>query len=105
MCGKVFADKGFITKKAFEKLFSQGVKLITGIRVNMKNKLVEIQEKLLLKKRGMIESVLDILMTICDIDHTRHRSPLNAFAHLFAGLAAYSFLERKPSIIHKEFIK
>lgn len=103
--GKVFADRGFITQKGFAKLFSAGLKLITGIRRNMKNKLMDMQEKLLLKKRGMIESIHDILMTICDIDHTRHRSPVNAFTHLYAGLAAYSFLERKPSILNKKFVK
>lgn len=60
-------------------------------------------EKLLKLKRVIIESVNDILMTICDVDHTRHRSPINALAHIFAGVAAYSYLEKKPSLLSKKF--
>jgi hypothetical protein len=101
--GKLFTDKGFISSKAFEELYSNGLKMITGIRRNMKNKLVDMQEKLLHKKRGMIESVNDILMTVCDIDHTRHRSPLNFIVNLFAGVAAYTFLDKLPSIFSKKF--
>lgn len=96
--GWVFADKGFINQKAFEQLFQKGLQLITGIRSNMKNKLMNMTQKLLLKKRGMIESVNDILKTVCDIEHTRHRSPINAVLNIFAGLCAYSFLDRLPSV-------
>ena len=49
-------------------------------------------------KTGVIESVNDILMTICDIDHTRHRSPINAIAHAYAGVAAYTYLDKLPSV-------
>jgi hypothetical protein len=101
--GKLFTDKGFISSKAFEQLYNNGLKLITGIRLNMKNKLMDKQEKWLHKKRGMIESVNDILMTVCDIDHTRHRSPLNFIVNLFAGVAAYTFLDKLPSIFTKKY--
>ncbi len=101
--GKLFADKGFISSKAFETLFHDGLKLITGIRSNMKNKLVHLEEKLLHKKRGVIESVNDILMTVCDIDHTRHRSPLNFIVNVFAGVAAYTFLDKLPNIFTRKF--
>jgi hypothetical protein len=74
------------------------LKLITYIRSNMKNKLVLLHEKRLLKKRGMIESVIDILKSVCNIEHTRHRSPLNMIVNTYAALCAYSTLERKPSI-------
>ena len=62
------------------------------------------EEKLLLKKRGIIESAFDILMTVCDIDHTRHRSPINAMVNLFAGLTAYTYLDKLPSVFAKKFI-
>jgi CRISPR/Cas system CSM-associated protein Csm2 small subunit len=101
--GKMFTDKGFLSSKAFENLYANGLKIITGIRANMKNKLVDLQEKLLHKKRGMIEAVNDILMTVCDIDHTRHRSPINFFVNLFAGLIAYTFFDKVPSIFAKKF--
>jgi hypothetical protein len=96
--GLVFADKGFINQNAMQELFKNGLHLITGIRANMKNKLMLLSHKLLLRKRGMIESVNDILKTVCDIEHTRHRSPVNAVINVFAGLCAYTYLERFPSI-------
>lgn len=98
LTGLGFADKGFVNQPAFEKLFAQGLKLITAIRSNMKNKLVLLHEKMLLKKRGMIESVIDILKSVCNIEHTRHRSALNMIVNTFAALCAYSTLQRKPSV-------
>lgn len=98
LTGLAFADKGFASQKAFTPLFEQGLKLITYIRSNMKNKLLLLQEKMLLKKRGMIESVIDILKSVCNIEHTRHRSPLNMIVNTYAALCAYSTFDRKPSI-------
>lgn len=89
--GWAFADKGFINQKAVEQLLSKGLHLITGIRQNMKNKLINMEQKLLLQKRGIIESVNDILKTVCDIEHSRHRSPINALVNLYAGLCSYTF--------------
>lgn len=64
----------------------------------MKNVLMPIHEKYQLMKRGMIESVNDILMTVCDIDHTRHRSPVNALAHMTSAIIAYNYQENKPKV-------
>src|SRR6059058_3103739 len=97
MC-KTIADKGFASQKAFTPLYEQGLKLLTYIRSKMKNKLLLLQEKMLLKNRGMIESVIDILKSVCNIEHTRHRSALNMIVNTYAALCAYSTLERKPSI-------
>ena len=69
----------------------------------MKNKLRPMFEIFCVMKRGVIESVNDLLMTLCDMDHTRHRSPVNCIAHAYAGMAAYSYLERKRSIFLKQF--
>jgi hypothetical protein len=96
--GLVFADKGFINNAATQQLLQRGLHLVTGIRANMKNKLMLMSHKLLLKKRGMTESVNDILKTVCDMEHTRHRSPVNAIINVFAALCAYTHLERLPSI-------
>ena len=98
--GWLFADKGFINQSAFEQLLQKGLQVVTGIRTNMKNKLMNFNQKLLLKKRGMIESINDILKTVCDIEHTRHRSPINALLNIFAGICAYTFLERLPNIFN-----
>ena len=99
--GFVYADKGFINQKIMEEFYQKGLLIITGIRANMKNKLIEMQHKLLLKKRGVIESVHDILKSICDIEHTRHRSPANMLVNTYAALVAYSWLERKPNIFSR----
>lgn len=95
--GKCYADKGYLTK-IFEELYKQGMQLVTKVRSNMKNKLLLLSDKLKLKKRGLIESVNDLLMSVFDIDHSRHRSPVNAIAHTLGGLIAYCFYEQKPSI-------
>lgn len=95
--GCCFGDKGYLTK-LFEHFYDQGLKIVTRLRHNMKNQLMGLSEKLWLIKRAVIESVNDILKTVCDIDHTRHRSPVNAFVHLFGGLLAYSFFDDKPMV-------
>jgi len=96
--GKLFADKGYIGKKLFEQLFVNGIQLITGIRQNMKNCLMTLSDKVLLRKRSIIETINDELKNICQIEHSRHRSFANFLTNLISGLLAYSFLPKKPSI-------
>lgn len=55
-------------------------------------------DKLLLRKRLVIETVNDQLKNMCDIEHTRHRSPINAMVNLVAGLIRYTYFDKKPSI-------
>lgn len=98
--GKCYADKGYISK-LFERFYQEGLQIVTKIRSNMKNSLMDLDDKLRLKKRALIESVNDILMSVMDVDHTRHRSPLNALVHMMAGLVAYHFYETKPSVFIK----
>jgi len=104
--GKLFGDKGYLSKKLFHKLYENGIKLITKIRKKMKNKLMDLYDKILLKKRGVIESVNNILKNQCMLEHSRHRSITNFFVNTFAALNAYSFLKKKPSIkcFNKAFI-
>jgi hypothetical protein len=96
--GKLFGDKGYISQKLFEELYRKGITLVTKVKKNMKNKLMELSDKLLLRKRALIESVNDFLKNICQIEHTRHRSPSNFVVNLMSGLVAYSFLPKKPSL-------
>lgn len=98
--GKCYADKGYISK-LFEQFYQEGLQIVTKLRKNMKNALLPLVDKLRLKKRALIESVNDILMSVLDIDHSRHRSPLNALAHTMAGLVAYHFYDTKPSVFVK----
>jgi hypothetical protein len=87
-----------IGKKLFEDLFEKGVQLITGIKKNMKNKLMLLEDKILLRKRFIIETVNDELRNGSNIDHSRHRSPMNFLVNLVAGLVSYTYKEKKPSI-------
>ncbi len=96
--GKLFGDKGYLSEKNFKSLWNNGLQLITKIRKNMKNKLMDFYDKLLLKKRGIIESVNNVLKNTCMLEHSRHRSISNFFVNIFSSLSAYTFLSRKPSI-------
>jgi len=96
--GKLYADKGYISQKLQQLLFVDGIHLITNIRNNMKNSLMTIADKILLRKRSVIETVNDELKNICQIEHSRHRSFANFLTNMIAAIAAYSFLPKKPSI-------
>ena len=97
--GKLIADRGYISQALFEQLLDTfGVQLITKLRKNMKNRLMPLMDKLLLRKRAIIESVVDQLKNISQIEHTRHRSPTNCFINIIAGLIAYCHQPKKPSL-------
>ena len=96
--GKLYADKGYIGKELAQMLFVDGVQLITQIKNNMKNCLMTLNDKIMLRKPSVIETVNDELKNICQIEHSRHRSFGNFFTNLISGLIAYSFLPKKPSI-------
>jgi hypothetical protein len=96
--GKLYADKGYISEKLQQLLFVDGVHLITNIRNKMKNSLLTMSDKILLRKRSVIETVNDELKNICQVEHSRHRSFTNFITNVLAGLIAYSFLPKKPAI-------
>ena len=97
--GKLFGDRGYISQALAEHLFTtQGLRLITKVRKNMRERLLAYADKLLLRKRALIESINDQLKNICQIEHTRHRSPYNFLVHLLAGLIAYCHQPKKPSL-------
>lgn len=96
--GKIYGDKGYISQDLFEKMFVDGVHLVTKLRKNMKNSLMQINDKIMLRKRALIETVNDELKNICQIEHTRHRSFENFLSNLLSGLISYSFLDKKPGL-------
>lgn len=96
--GKLIGDRGYVSAPLTELLFEQGLQLSTRLRKNMKNQLMHLSDKLLLRKRAMIESIIDQLKNISQIEHARHRSPTNFVVHLVAGLIAYSHQDKKPSL-------
>lgn len=97
--GKLFADKGYVSQPLFLQLFTKhALQLITKLRKNMKNKLMLFTDRLLLRHRAIIESINDQLKNISQIEHSRHRSPLNFLVNLIAGLIAYCWQPNKPSL-------
>ena len=95
---KLFADRGYISQALFDELYERGLALITSCRKNMKNRLMKMMDKILLRKRALIETVNDQLKNLCQIEHSRHRSPWNFLVNLLGGLVAYTYMERKPSL-------
>ncbi|MDR3047166.1 MAG: IS982 family transposase, partial [Bacteroidales bacterium] len=96
--GKLYADRGYISQKLTEILFVDGIHFVAKMRNNLNGGELPLQDRLMLRKRAVIESVNDELKNICQIGHTRHRCFTNFITNLIAGLLAYSFLPKKPSI-------
>lgn len=95
---KLIGDKGYISKKLSAALFEQGVTLITKIKKRMKNYLMDLTDKMMLMKRSFIETIFSSIKLLGTLIHHRHKSPINAFTHLFAGLVNYQIRTDKPSL-------
>lgn len=96
--GKLYADKGYISKALFDDLWQDGLQLITGIRKNMRNHLMPLADKLMLRARFILETALDVLKQAQGLEHSRHRSPINAFVHILSCIVAYALKPIKPKI-------
>lgn len=96
--GKLFGDKGYISAELAKSLFQCGLELFTSIRSNMKQKLIALEDKILLRKRSLVETVNDQLKNISQIEHSRHRSIGNFLVNMLSGIAAYSHQPKKPSL-------
>ncbi len=104
LTGLLFGDKGYIKKELFQELFNRGLKLVTKVKKGMKNTLISLNEKILLRKRSIIETVFGYLKNILEIEHTRHRSPVNFLVHIFSTLISYSVKSKKTSISYTFFL-
>ena len=100
--GKLFADKGYVSQPLFEQLFEKGVQLITPPKNTKKkkvdNRIMPLMDRLLARKRSIIETINDQLKNISQIVHTRHRNPTHFLLNLLGGLLAYTFREKKPAL-------
>ena len=96
--GKLYADKGHVGHELFNKLWRRGLHPITSIRRNMRNHLMPLADKLMPRKRFVVETVLDTLKSERGLEHSRHRSVMNAMVHVLSCLVAYAFRPGKPSI-------
>lgn len=97
--GKLFADKGYTSQKLFDALFEDGIQLVTGLWVNMKNKLMPFYDKMMLRKRYIVETINDLLKNTAQIVHSRHRSVTNFIMNLISALGAYCFFDNKPAAL------
>ncbi len=98
LTGELVGDKGCIKKALSESLFNRGLKLITRIRKNMKAKLMLLQDKVLLRERGIIETVNDQLKNTSQIEHTRHRLKYDFLVNILCGIIAYGLQPKKPKL-------
>jgi Transposase DDE domain len=96
--GKRFGDRGYMGQELFEQLWTEGVPLITKLKRNRKNKLMPVLDKLLLRKRALIECVSDPWKNISQMEHTRHRSATNGIVNMLAAVVAYTFPPKKPAL-------
>ena len=96
--GKLVGDRGYLSQTLFEQRFAQGLQLITPLRKNMQNQLVVFEDKLLTRKRFVIETIVDQLKNISQNEHTRHWSTTNSIVNLIADLIAYTWQAKKPSL-------
>lgn len=98
LCGKRFGDRGYSSQKLFDLLYTQDLHLVTKLKAKMKNKLMPLFDKLMLRKRALIETIHDQRKNIAQIEHSRHRSVANFLVNVVAALIAYSYQEKKPSL-------
>ena len=96
--GKLVGDKGYISRNLFERLFVDGIQLITKLKNNMKGAIMKVSDKLLLRKRAIIETINDELKNIAQVEHSRHRSFDNFIVNTLGALAAYCLFPKKPTI-------
>jgi hypothetical protein len=97
--GKVFADRGYVSHALAEQLFKDfGIEFFAKPRRKMKNRLMRLTDKLLSRKRSIIETIIDQLKNISQIEHSRHRSPIHALINIISGLIAYCHQPKKPSL-------
>jgi hypothetical protein len=96
--GDLYGDRGYISKALHDDLLANGLKLITLIRRNMKPPLMRLWDRLMLRKRLVIETVNDQLKNVSQIEHSRHRSLSGFMVNVVGGLIAYTFQPKKPSL-------
>ena len=97
--GTDYLDYGFRQYDPFLfTLFIDGIQFITKLKSNMKGQIMTIGDRILLRKRALIETINDELKNMAQIEHSRHRSVVGFTVNLMAGLAAYSFFPKKPMI-------
>lgn len=101
--GKCCGDKGYLTT-LFSTFYESGLQLLVRPKTNMKPFAALPSDIRLMKQRSVIESVNDILVTVCNVEHSRHRNPFNGLANMLSALIAYQYLEHKPHVFIPEAV-
>lgn len=96
--GKLYADKGYISQSLFGRLWNDGIHIVTGLRSNMKQHLIPLYDKIMLRKRSIIESLNDMLKNVVQLVHSRHRSFHNFLMNILGAIGAYCFFANKPEV-------
>jgi hypothetical protein len=96
--GHLYGDRGYISKALHDELLANGLTLITLIRRTMKPRLMRLWDRLMLRKRFVIETINDQIKNISQIEHSRHRSITGFMVNLVAGLIAYTYQPKKPAL-------
>jgi Transposase DDE domain len=98
LCGKLIGDRGYISQALFSQLWGQGVQLLTKLKKKMQPRVLPLLDKILLRKRTLLETVNDQLKNICQLEHSRHRSLTNCGVNVLTALIASTYQEKKPSL-------
>jgi hypothetical protein len=98
LTGKLFGDRGYISKPLTQLLAAQDITLITTLKKHMKAQAIDAFDQLLLRKRSLIETINGQLKNIGDLEHSRHRSLTNYMSNIIASLVAYSYQDKKPAL-------
>jgi hypothetical protein len=96
--GKLFGDKGYLSQPLTAQLRRRGIHLITRLKSHVENRLMLLSDKLLLRRRSILETITDQLKNISQIEHTRHRNLANLMVNVVAGLIAYCHQPKKPTL-------
>jgi len=96
--GKLFGDKGYLSKSLTTALLEKNVQLITSIRKNMKPQIMSEIDRLLLRKRSIIETIIDQLKNTAQVEHSRHRSLTGFMSNVICALISYCYQPKKPAL-------
>ena len=97
--GKLFGDKVYLSQPLFHELYTTfGIQLITKLKSNMKNRQMSLSDKFLLRKRAIVDTIIDQLKNISQIEYLLHRSVTNFLMNILCGLIAYSHQSKKTSL-------
>lgn len=97
--GWLYGDRGYLSQSLTRDLLeTRKLRLVTKLKANMKERLLTLSEKLMLRKRSILETIIDQFKNISQIEHTRHRSFTNLAVNVLCGLIAYCHQPKKPAL-------